>query len=57
MDYSLGWVRESWSLFVTNVPEYVSVLDLCSIFREAGPVYDALIPVIRTYRKERGSRL
>lgn len=52
MGTKLGWIRECWSLLVTNLSQRVTTKILFDVFREAGPVFclfcqeiDALVKV------------
>lgn len=39
-----GWIRDSWSLFVSNLSPSVTTRDLFAVFREAGPLFDMFLP-------------
>lgn len=38
------WIRDCWSLFVTNLSLVVTTKDLYGHFREAGTVFDVFVP-------------
>lgn len=44
MGTKLGWIRDCWSLFVSNLSPVVTTKDLFDVFREAGPVFDFFWP-------------
>lgn len=41
---NLRWIRDCWSLFVSNLPETVTTKDLYDLFREPGVVFDVFVP-------------
>ena len=43
MGTKLGWIRDCWSLFITNLSLRVTSKDLFDVFREAGPVFDVFL--------------
>lgn len=44
MGMNLGWIRDCWSMFVTNLSSEVTIKDLFVVLQEAGPVFDAFLP-------------
>eukprot|EP00268_Persea_americana_P059851 TRINITY_DN7393_c0_g2_i2.p1 TRINITY_DN7393_c0_g2~~TRINITY_DN7393_c0_g2_i2.p1 ORF type:complete len:273 (+),score=44.60 TRINITY_DN7393_c0_g2_i2:1124-1942(+) len=54
MGSKLGWIRDCWSLFVSNLSPTVTTKILFDVFREAGPVFDVFLPKDKTSGKGRG---
>ena len=44
MASKLGWIRDCWSLFVSNLTSSMTNRDLYALFREAGPVFNEFLP-------------
>ena len=55
MGAKLGWIRDCWSLFITNLSSRVTTKDLFDVFREAGPVIGVFLPRDRS-SESRGFR-
>ena len=43
MGSKLGWIRNCWSLFVSNLSSSVTSKVLFKVFKEAGPVFDVYL--------------
>lgn len=54
MGSNLGWLRDWWSLFVTNLSPVVTTKDLFEVFREVGQVFDVFLPKDRLNGRGRG---
>lgn len=51
---NLWWIRDCWSLFVSNLPLDVSSKELYGLFREAGFVFDVFVPKNKVSGSSRG---
>lgn len=51
---NLGWIRDCWSLVVSNLSPVVMSKDLFEVFRKAGPVFDAFLPKDKFSGRSRG---
>lgn len=54
MGTKLAWIRDCWSLFVTNLAPATTTKDLFDVFKEAGPVFDVFFPKDRSSGGGRG---
>lgn len=54
MRTKLGWIRDCWSLFVTNLSSRMTTKGVFDVFWEAGPVFDVFFPKDRTSGRSRG---
>ncbi|XXG80484.1 hypothetical protein AAC387_Pa09g1336 [Persea americana] len=54
MGTKLAWIRDCWSLFVTNLAPATTTKDLFDVFKEAGPVFYVFLPKDRSSRQGRG---
>lgn len=51
---NLGWIRDGWSLFVSNLSPATTTKNLFDVFKEAGPVFDVFLPKDKITGKGRG---
>lgn len=51
---SLWWIRDCWSLFVSNISSVVTANDLFAHFREVGTVFDVFVPKNKSTGQIRG---
>ena len=54
MGTKLGWIRDCWSLFVTNLAQATTTKDLFNVFKEAGLVFDVFLPKDRRSGQGKG---
>lgn len=54
MASKLGWIRDCWSLFISNLTSSMTNRDLYALFREAGPVFDEFLPKVKHSGVSRG---
>ncbi|XXG72547.1 hypothetical protein AAC387_Pa07g1616 [Persea americana] len=50
----LRWIRDCWSLFISNLSLVTTTKDLFDVFKEAGPVFDVFLPKDKITGKGRG---